>query len=306
MPPRRAVFLALCALLVPALTAAGEPPGASPPHPVPQGESIDVTLVELYAVATRRSGRPVQGLGQGDFRVRLDGRELPIAWVRQADEVPLLLGLLIDSSDSMAPVMSEAREAAARFLHQVLAAKDRAFLVDVGTEARLLSPLTGDPGALAAALEELEVGGSTALYDAIALGVGELAKHSGRRAIVALTDGRDVGSVASSRICRRLARRAGVPVYFFSIAGSGTTSSNALHNLLFSAFARETGGDLYSIASPEEIGPAYDALEDELRNQYVLGVAPGRPLDDEELAEIEVEVRGHGGVMVRAARRGTD
>lgn len=304
MPPSRAMVLALCALLVPALAAAGEPPGASPPHPVPQGESVDVTLVELYAVATRRGGRPVQGLGEGDFRVRLGGRELPIAWVRQADEVPLLLGLLIDSSDSMAPVMSEARTAADRFLEQVLAEGDRALLVDVDTEARLVRPLTGDRSALAAAFDDLEVGGDTALYDAIALGVAELAKVPGRRALVALTDGRDVGSDESSRSCRRMARRAGVPVYFLSIAGSGTTSSSARHNLLLSAFARETGGDLYWIVSPDELGPAYASLEDELRNQYVLGVAPGRPLDDEELAEIEVDVRGHGGVTVRAARRG--
>lgn len=306
MPPRRAISLALCALLVPALAAAGEPPGASPPHPVPQGESVDVTLVELYAVATRRGGRPVAGLNKDDFRVRLGGRELPIAWVREAAEVPLLLGLLVDSSDSMAPVMDEARAAGDRFLDQVLAEGDRALMVDIDTEARLVRPLTADANALAAAFEELEVGGDTALYDAIALGVTELAKVPGRRALVALTDGRDVGSDESSRSCRRLARRAGVPVYFLAIAGAGTTSGSARHNLLLSAFARETGGDLYWIVSPDEIGRAYEALEDELRNQYVLGVTPGRPLDEDEVAAIEVDVRGHGGVTVRAARRGTD
>lgn len=300
------MILALCALLVPALAAAGEPPGASPPHPIPQGESIDVTLVELYAVATRRGGRPVLGLGENDFRVLLDGRDLPIHWVREADEVPLLLGLLVDSSASMAPVMTDARAAADRFLDQVLAADDRALLIDVDTQPRLVRPLTGDRDALADAFDDLDVGGDTALYDAIALGVEELSKLPGRRALVVLTDGRDVGSEQSSRSCRRLARRAGVPVYFLSITGSRTASSSARHNLLLSAFARETGGDLYWIVSPDELGRAYAALEDELRNQYVLGVATDRPLDEEELAAIEIDVRGRGGVSVRAARRGID
>jgi Ca-activated chloride channel family protein len=271
-----------------------------------RGEVIDFVWIDLFAVATRRSGKPVRGLGQDDFRVHLDGRDLPVQQVLEAADVPLVLGLVVDSSESMAPVLDQTRQAAHRFLEHLLAPGDRALLVEIDTRSRLVHGLTGNADELASAFEELTIGGDTALYDAIALGVTELSKVPGRRALVVLTDGLDHGSRWGAREVRRLAGRAGVPVYFLSITGNLTTSSSARNNLLLSAFARETGGDLYWIVGPEELGRAYDALEDELRNQYVLAVTSERLLDEDELAGIEIEVRGHRGLKVRAARRGAN
>jgi Ca-activated chloride channel homolog len=296
----------LAALLAPAAPPLSAQPAERPPIPEVQGEVVDVNWIELFAVATRWTGKPVRGLGQDDFRVHLDGEELPIQRVQEAADVPLVLGLVVDSSSSMGPVIDETRQAAHRFLDGLLAPGDRALLVEIDTRSRLVHGLTGDADRLASAFEELEIGGDTALYDAIALGVTELSKVPGRRALVVLSDGLDIGSRWGSREVRRLAGRAGVPVYFLSITGNRTASSSARNNLLLSAFARETGGDLYWIVGPDELGRAYDALEDELRNQYVLGVTSDRLLDEDELAGIEIEVRGRRGLEVRAARRGVN
>lgn len=313
--PVRPVVLAVSALL--AVLSASAPPApvlaAGPPDPPPSagppeamGEVVDVNWIELFAVATRWTGKPVRGLARDDFRVHLDGRELPVQRVQEAGDVPLVLGLVVDSSGSMGPVLDETRQAVRRFLDHLLSSGDQALLVDVDTSARLVHGLTDDSGSLADAYEELEIGGDTALYDAIALALTELSEVPGRRALVVLTDGRDMGSRWGRKETQRLARRIGVPVYFLSIASHRTVSSSAHWNLFLGAFAHDTGGDLYWIVGADEVARAYDALEEELRNQYVVSVTSERTLDEEELAGIEVEVRGRRGLKVRAARRGAN
>lgn len=269
------------------------------------GERLDVNLVELVALAAGRDGVPVRGLRQDDFQVLLDGRELPIQRFQEASEVPLTLGLLVDSSTSMRAVMEATREAAGRFLDRTLAPGDRAFLVDVDTQPRLAHGLTGDPTALAAAFGALRADGDTALYDSLALAAVELLRLPGRRAVVVLSDGEDSASHLGLGRCLELARHAGVPVYVLSVGGLSDRTTHPDRSLRLRAFARDTGGRLYAVTSAEDLDRAYDEIERELRSQYVLAVATDRVLDADELAGLEVRARSRG-VTVRVSRRGSD
>ncbi|HUF78078.1 MAG TPA: VWA domain-containing protein, partial [Thermoanaerobaculia bacterium] len=213
------------------------------------GDRVEVNLVEVFAVATGRAGGAVHGLTAEDFRVLLAGRELAIERFQEARQVPLTLGLMVDSSTSMHSIMEQTRTAAGRFLERILAPGDRAFLVDVDTRPRLAHPLTGDPTALTAAFGELEAEGGTALYDALTLALLELRRHAGRRALVALTDGQDSTSFLGLGRCLELARRSGVPVYVLSVGGLDERTTRPDRNLRLEAFARDTGGRLFPVMS---------------------------------------------------------
>jgi Ca-activated chloride channel family protein len=286
------------------LTGPGTTPGPSAGAADTFGERLEINLVEVFAVATGRAGGAVNGLAPSDFQVFLAGRELPIESFREARQVPLTLGLLVDSSTSMRAIMEKTREAAGRFLERVLARGDRGFLVDVDTRPRLAHELTADPEALADAFARLEADGDTALYDSMTLGLIELRRHLGRRALVVLTDGEDSSSFLGLGHCLELARRSGVPIYLVSVGGLDERKTHPDRNLRLEAFARDTGGRLYPVTSRRELDRAYDEIGAELRSQYVLGVAADRALTAAELAGLEVEARDRR-VRVRATTRAT-
>ena len=273
---------------------------AAPLAAADAAERLDVALVDLFAVVSNRRGEPIQGLGPADFRVVLDDRELAVERFREARQVPLALGLLVDSSESMGPIIDRVEDAARAFLDGTLAPGDEAFLVDVDTVPRMVREMTPSPDELAAAFDDLEAGGYTALYDAILLGLLRLERHPGRRALVVLTDGRDYGSDFGPRRCLRHAERAGVPVYVLSLAGMGGRT-NTERNFRLEALARATGGRVLHASTLRGVERAYREIERELRSQYVLGVAADRVLSERELAALAVEVE-RPGAEVRISR----
>lgn len=262
-------------------------------------DRLDVCLVDLFAVVSDRWGEPVRGLAAEDFRVRLGEREMPLERFREASEVPLALGMLVDSSESMRPIMDRTKRAARRFLERTLMPGDEAFLVDVDTVPRLVHGASSSPAALAAAFGELEPGGTTALYDAILLGLLQLERHPGRRALVVLTDGRDFGSDFGPKISKRHAQRAGVPIYVLSMAGLPGWRTNPDRNFRLEALARDTGGRVLPVHTLEGLERAYAEIDRELRNQYVLSLGSDRVLTPDELADLDVEVH-RPGAKVRA------
>lgn len=262
-------------------------------------DRLDVCLVDLFAVVSDRWGEPVRGLAAEDFRVRLGDREMPLERFREASEVPLALGMLVDSSESMRPIMDRTKQAARRFLEHTLTPGDEAFLVDVDTVPRLVRRTITSPDALAAAFGELEPGGTTALYDAILLGLLQLESHPGRRALVVLTDGRDYGSDFGPKTCKRHAQRAGVPIYVLSMAGLPGWRTNPERNFRLEALARDTGGRVLPVHTLEGLERAYAEIDRELRNQYVLSLGSDRVLTASELAGLEVQVL-QPGARVRA------
>ncbi|HEY0512076.1 MAG TPA: VWA domain-containing protein, partial [Thermoanaerobaculia bacterium] len=140
---------------------------AMPLNTTDLGERIDVRLVQLAVVVTDAAGKPVPGLPKEAFRVRQDGQEQEIAAFENAGELPLTLALAIDSSASMFLKLPDVRKAVASLLDTGLTNRDRAMLIDFDSKPKLIRPVTRDLAAVAAALEQLQPDGGTALWDAI-------------------------------------------------------------------------------------------------------------------------------------------
>jgi VWFA-related protein len=261
-------------------------------------ERIEVNLVEVYAVVTDRNGAPVRNLTQERFRLRQGRRPVPIERFALADEVPLVLGLIIDTSESMYPLIVETRQAAAQFLTATLLEEDRAFVVDFDTQPRMAQSLTPDAGVLLRSLGRLRAGGKTAIYDATIFSLVQFEREPGRRALVLLTDGRDFGSRFGPKRCINEARRHGVPIYLIVL------NNPTLQPLWWQRkpeppppvdfqlenFSRQTGGRLFNIGDLSELGEAYAQINAELRSQYLLAFSSGEPLTEKELRSLEVEL----------------
>jgi VWFA-related protein len=260
------------------------------------GERVEVNLVELFVVVSQKDGGVIGDLGRDDFTVKVKGETRPLQRFQLADEVPLLLGLLIDTSQSMWVLMPDTKKAASKFLADTLTEGDRAFLVDFSTEPHLAQAATGDLLQLLHGFSTLEASGSTALYDSIVFSLSQLQDAGGRRALVLLTDGQDYGSRFGPRRCIDYARELGVPVYIVSLAGLyGDGRVYRVNDL--EGIVGATGGRIYYITKPEQLDQAYSQINAELRSQYVLGFGTDHPLTPDELKSIDVEVDRPGAVV---------
>ncbi len=253
-----------------------------------------VNLVEVYAVINDREGKPITTLSQEDFVLRAGRREIEVERFAVAEDVPLVLGLAVDTSGSMMTIMPDVRRAAAQFLGNVLSRIDQAFVVDFDSRPRMIASLTHDVVQLIDNLDQLQADGLTALYDAMQFGLVELARDQGRRALVILTDGDDYGSQSGYRKTFRTAENSGVPIYVISMAnasplGRGTRKPD------LEAISRASGGRVYYVANMENLLDAYDHISRELQSQYMLGYTTDAPLTQQEVQSLKVELRAGKG-----------
>jgi Ca-activated chloride channel family protein len=259
-------------------------------------EQVEVDLVELYAAVTDRDGHPVEGLTPDDFEVYVDGRKVDIERFEVTEELPLTVGIVVDSSGSMASSLGEATEAARDFLTHVIQLRDHAFSVGFASEPVLLMPPTSDVDAVADSLGRLRAVGWTALHDAVVTGLYYFRGFPGQRVMVLLSDGDDTKSKYGFREVLEYARRGGVSVYTIGLnVGLVGGARGKLQDL-----AAETGGRAFFISQAEELRSVYGWLSKELRSRYMIAVAP--PGGSEQgYREVEVKVKRRG-VNVRTAR----
>ncbi|HEY3839167.1 MAG TPA: VWA domain-containing protein, partial [Bryobacteraceae bacterium] len=210
--------------------------------------SAGVRVVNLFATVRNKDGAIVKDLTKDDFVLDEDGRTQTIRYFSQESNLPLTVGLLIDTSGSTRRVLPDERMAAYRFLEQTLRDKgqDMAFLIHFDFEVELLQDLTSSRQRLERALDQLETsdggglrrrqgqgggggypgggypgggrrgggGGGTCLYDSVLLASDEiLKKQTGRKAIILLTDGEDNGSKVTMSRAVEAAERADTLVY---------------------------------------------------------------------------------------------
>ncbi len=260
-------------------------------------EKVEVNLVELQVVATDRQGKPVADLSPEDFTIVHRGERQPPQSFAYADDVSLLLGVVIDTSGSMELVMHDTRRAAAKFLGTTVLPQDRAFLVDFDRQPRLLHPTTDDLPALLLDLAKLQAAGSTALYDAIVFSMLQFERVRGRKALVILTDGDDYESRFGPRYCADLGQRAGVPIYIVGL-GQLDVLRRAYSKSDLRKVTSETGGRFYLVNSLQELDAAYAQINAELRSQYTLTFYTDRDLDAKERRAVTVEI-GRPGLEAR-------
>src|SRR3984893_10733183 len=242
-----------CALIV-ALAAMS---GAGPSMRAQEAAAtiaVEVKEVTLPVTVRDKHGKIVGDLNKDDFTLQEDGRPQTIRYFSQQANLPLTLGLLVDTSRSQTNVLDAERNAGRSFLDQILVqTKDKAFLIHFDREVELLQDLTSSHQKLQAALELLKTptdhersndpndsdnsrtgsgagshhGGGTQLYDAVFLASNELMKkQQGRKALIILTDGVDRGSKTSLESAIESAQRSDTVVYSIYFADAHREDRN--------------------------------------------------------------------------------
>ncbi|MEA2337026.1 MAG: hypothetical protein QOE82_1033 [Thermoanaerobaculia bacterium] len=233
-------------------------------------EEVNVHLVELPTTVLR-NGHPVNDLVETAFKVVDEGKPVKVAKFEHVSNLPLSIGLAIDTSASMQPRMSEAQKAASQFFTNVMRKGDRAFLVSFDSQPQLIQRWSPRLADMNAGLAKLRAEESTSLYDAVVYSLYNFLGVKGQRALVLVTDGKDTSSKFSFDQAIEYARRAAVPVYAIGI---GIRMSEVDTRFKLSRFCSETGGNAYYIEQASELSRIYNDIQNELRSQYILGFYP--------------------------------
>jgi Ca-activated chloride channel homolog len=261
----------------------------------------EVALVNVIFTVSDRYSKPVTGLKADDFLVFEDRNPQKIEYYSEfaeASEVPLTIGLLMDTSGSVKQKLGYEKHAAAEFFGSVLRRnKDLGMLMRFDSEVQLVQDFTEDPDRLIAALDDLKAGNSTALFDAIWLAVGELRKEVGRRVIVVITDGDDTSSRVRKEEAVEAAQKADVLIYGIGVRGEFGANFSVLKK-----FAEETGGSFFSPkARQAEIEETFRTIGQDLKNQYSLAYISTNAKKDGTFRTIEIKPKKPG-LRVRTRR----
>src|SRR5437660_5382031 len=220
---------------------------------------VTVDLVNVQFSVTDRHGRFVPGLTAQDFKVEEDGRRQEIRNFARENQLPLTLALLIDTSPSVRPVFDEEKLTAVSFLESVLREKDLALVIGFDRSVTMFQDYTDNVRLLKRAIEELETGGGTSVYDAVYLACKEkLSEEAGRKAIILISDGEDTTSKLKFTEALVAAHQSNAVIYaisnavrggFFSYGrrGRGGFGGGSISTL--KKFSEETGGTTFIVSN---------------------------------------------------------
>jgi VWFA-related protein len=294
-----------------------EPPSAPPSQqapPMPQVQQplkIRVEMVHLYATVRDKHGAIVPNLTADNFRVFEDGQQQKIAYFGKETDLPLTLAILVDTSGSQSNLLDAEKEAAKRFLQQVLRPSDLAMVITFDTDVNLLADFTNNTGILDAAIDRAKINApmapsiisqgpfpssdkptGTDFYDAVYLAAHDkLAGQAGRKAIIALTDAQDYGSQETVDDAIQAAQLADTVIHVVLVAdpwqylyAGGYFGAEVADKM-----ASETGGVVIRASNEKQMGQAFDKLAEELRSQYVIGYYPTNTARDGTFRKIKLE-----------------
>ena len=265
---------------------------------VPSNSTILVhsDLVLIPVTVTDRSGTVVNGLQKEHFTLFEDKVPQVITHFG-AEDSPASIGLLFDISQSMGPKIEKAREAVAALLRQAHA-EDEFFLAPFSSVAELAVPMTNRRDVIQRRVDSLKVGGTTALLDALMLGMEEMkkARHE-RKAIVIISDGEDNASRRSLEEFKAAVREGDTVIYAIGIDTETPNTNMTMsqwQRMTGSAFLREiteqTGGRLIEVSKPKQLPVAASRIGEWLRRQYVLGYTPNSATRNGAYHRIEVKL----------------
>lgn len=296
------VLLALAASLAAQETA---PPLPKQEAAVPDDLSriqVDVTRVNLLFTVMDKKGRFVTDLGKDDFEVFENKKPQAIQEFSAETDLPLRLGILIDTSNSIRERFRFEQEAASQFVRSVMRSRmDKALVVSFDSTPELVSDLIDDPVKTEGAIRDLRPGGGTALYDAVYFAcrdklAQDQPRHKFRRAIVILSDGDDNQSRFTRDQAIEMAQRADVVIYTISTNISRTESDG---DRVLKYFAGETGGRAYFPFKVEDLEQSFENIANELTHQYIILYRPDPLKTDGLFHPVELRVRGHKELIVR-------
>jgi Ca-activated chloride channel family protein len=285
----------------------------APAPPKPQTEaaeqsdipriSVDVTRVNMLFTVTDKHGRFITDLTKDDFEIIEDKKPQQIQEFTAESDLPLRLGILIDTSNSIRDRFRFEQDAATEFLNTVMRSHlDKAIIVSFDTRAELVSDLIDDTAKLEADIRNLRPGGGTALYDAIFYACRDkLAldqpRTKFRRAIVIVSDGEDNQSDYTRDQALEMAQKADVVLYAIS---TNMTHTETEGDRVLKYFTSETGGRAFFPFKVEDLEQSFENIANELRHQYNILYRP-EPLKTDGLWHpVKLFVKGRKDLIVRA------
>ena len=289
----------LLACLLAARLAAQNPtvptPSTSGQEPLGTKEPlrVRVNLVNVLFTVTDKKNRMVLDLTKDDFHVLEDNNPQNIRFFSRETNLPLRIGVLIDTSNSIRERLHFEQEAAIDFLQETLRpGKDSAFVVAFDVEPQLLQDYTDEVDKLAQATRNLQAGGGTALYDAIFFACKQKLLFFPppepylRRVLIIISDGLDNQSEHSREEAIAMAQRAEVTIFAISTNRSGLTERG---DKVLRRMAEETGGRAFFPFEARDLEANFQEISSELRSQYSLGYVSTNDKMDGTFRTISVE-----------------
>ena len=249
---------------------------------------VGTTLILVPVTVNDPLNRPVSGLEAENFRVFEDKVPQTITQFAMDDE-PVAVGLVFDTSGSMSDKLSRSRMAAREFF-RISNPEDEFFLVEFDNAPRLRVPLTSDTGTIENELIFSKSKGSTALLDAIYMGLHEMRRSKkNKKALLIISDGGDNHSRYSQKEVTNLVRESDVLIYSIGVFGNAGSPEEYGGAGLLSKVSEQTGGRLFE-ASAVEMPDIAKKIGIELRNRYILGYSPQNQVRDGKYHKITVQV----------------
>jgi len=274
--------------------------------------SVRVDVVNVFVTVRDKKGNLIKDLSQEDFEIKEDGRIQNIQYFARESDLPITIGLIVDTTPSVTTMLDELRNASRIFFNKILhPARDRAFLIQYSNTVDLLQYVTSSRDSLNRSLNLLRsrsVGNppETVLGVAVYYACKEIMKtQEGRKALILLGDGGHIGSYLMKAI--ETAQVADTMIYGIFICdpifqGAGGTRYNRSQDKQnLGLLSSETGGTYFEVTGEETLAEIYGAIEEELRSQYNLGYMPDlKALDGYRKIKVSVKKKG----LVVYARRG--
>jgi VWFA-related protein len=279
---------------------------------------VNVEVVQLFFNVKDEHGALIPNLAKDNFDLFEESQPQTIKYFKAETDLPLTLGILIDSSGSQMRVLDMEKEVGASFLESTLRQKDEAFVISFDVDITLLQDFTNSVSRLRHALNEAKIntGGAscsggpigpqgpvpcsstgprgTALYDAVYLASHDEFSHEvGRKAMILLTDGEDEGSRLKIKDAIEAAQKADAICYvlliadrgFYGMGGLGYSGDTEMKKL-----TEETGGRMINVGNKiDKLRDAFNQISEELRSQYNIGYVPTNSTRDGSFRKVEIK-----------------
>jgi len=337
------IFLSVILLLAPLTDRAQQSPAAPKPQSTPPAQPaapgqqrpqqsgqtivVPVNLVDVLFTVLDRRNKLVPALDKTDFKIFDDKLPQEIRYFSKQSDLPLRIGVLLDTSNSIRDRIKFEQDASINFLFTVLRRnKDEAFAMTFDDEPQIIQPFTGDAGALRDQITKTRAGGGTAIYDAIYEACVKELSHPPRppgdqpdvvrRVMVLISDGEDNLSTHTRTEAIEMAQRTSVVIYTISTSiqwisltqnNEPAKSGDRKYHLtdgdkILQELAEETGGRSFYPYHVDDLDQSFQDIGDELRNQYSIAYLPTNYVLDGRYHKIRIEVPDHKGYQVRARR----
>lgn len=259
-----------------------------------------VRTVPVYATATDTTGRLVSDLTQDDFEILDNGKPVEISSFSN-DPQPFTAVVMLDTSASMTEHLRLLNQAAEQFIIRLLPV-DRAQVGAFNDKIQLSGTFTNDRDELIAALDDLQVGNSTRLWDGLSSSIDALKPVDGRRVVLLFTDGEDYGSrtrfsevVDRSRTDEVMVYGIGLETNYFN----GVRQVRSRPDRSLRRIAEETGGGSFELQKTDLLASTFTRVAQELRSQYLMAFAPATL--DGKVHKLDVRTK-RPGITVRARK----